>query len=199
MTLPGFFQGTGMPDAAWWEALWPNPAKVLADVGLEPGMSAVDLCCGDGWFTLWMAKIASDVIGIDIDAALLQTARTRLMEIGISNCTLVEADAFEIGRVLREPADHVLLANVFHGVPNGLGLACAVRDVLKPGGLFAIVNWHAKPREETVILGEPRGPATELRMAPEQTIASVAPSGLTLRNLTKVSPYHYGAVFERVK
>jgi ubiquinone/menaquinone biosynthesis C-methylase UbiE len=162
MTLPGFFQGTGMPDAGWWEALWPNPAKVLADVGLR-------------------------------------TARTRLTEIGVSNCTLVEADAFEIGRVLREPADHVLLANVFHGVPNGSGLACAVRDVLKPGGLFAIVNWHAKPREETVILGEPRGPATELRMAPEQTIASVAPSGLTLRNLTKVSPYHYGAVFERVK
>jgi hypothetical protein len=30
MTTPGFFQGTGMPDPGWWEALWPGPAKVLA-------------------------------------------------------------------------------------------------------------------------------------------------------------------------
>jgi len=37
MTLPGFFNGTGMPDAGWWEALWPEPAAVLRDVGLAPG------------------------------------------------------------------------------------------------------------------------------------------------------------------
>src|SRR3954453_20528977 len=126
MTLPGFFQGTGMPDAGWWEALWPNPAKVLADVGLEAGMSAVDLCCGDGWFPLSMVKIARHVIGIDIDAGLLETARTRLTETGVTNCTFVEADAFEIGRVLRAPADHVFLANVFHGVPRRIG-ACTCR------------------------------------------------------------------------
>ena len=64
MTPPGFFEGTGMPDAGWWEALWPNPAKVLADVGLKPGMNVVELCCGDGWFTLPIAKIARHVIAI---------------------------------------------------------------------------------------------------------------------------------------
>jgi hypothetical protein len=26
----GFFQGTEMPTAGWWEALWPDPAAVLA-------------------------------------------------------------------------------------------------------------------------------------------------------------------------
>src|SRR5262249_26054173 len=33
-------------------------------------------------------------------------------------------------------------------------------------GLFAIVSWHARPREETKVPGQPRGPATELRMTP---------------------------------
>jgi hypothetical protein len=28
MVLPGFFKGTEMPTAGWWEALWPEPAKV---------------------------------------------------------------------------------------------------------------------------------------------------------------------------
>ena len=45
--IPGFFQGTEMPTAGWWEALWPDPARVLALVGITPGMSVVDLCSGD--------------------------------------------------------------------------------------------------------------------------------------------------------
>ena len=74
---PGFFQGTGMPDPGWWEALWPEPAKVLADVGVKP--------------------------------------------------------------------------------------------------------------------------ATELRMTPEATIAAVEPGGFKFREIVKVSPYHYGAVFARLE
>ena len=56
--LPGFFQGTDMPTAGWWEALWPDPSGVLAAVGVRPGMEVVDLCSRDGWFTLQIAKIA---------------------------------------------------------------------------------------------------------------------------------------------
>src|SRR5262249_42319528 len=69
--LPGFFEGTEMPTAGWWEALWPDPAGVLAKVGLQPGMDVIDLCSGDGWFTLPIARIASHVAAIDIDPAML--------------------------------------------------------------------------------------------------------------------------------
>jgi len=37
-----------MPTAGWWEALWPDPAGVLAAVGIKPGMEVIDLCSGDG-------------------------------------------------------------------------------------------------------------------------------------------------------
>jgi ubiquinone/menaquinone biosynthesis C-methylase UbiE len=196
--LPGFFEGTGMPDPGWWEALWPDPTKVLRDVGVTPGMDVVDLCSGDGWFSFPLAKMARSVIAIDIDAALLEAAKMRMSERGgAPNCTFVEADAYDIAKVVRQPVDHVFLANTLHGVPDKPRLARAVRDVLKPGGLFAIVSWYARPREETTLLGEPRGPATELRMTPEQTIAGVEPSGLKFRTRAEVSPYHYGAVFER--
>jgi len=73
----------------------------------------------------------------------------------------------------------------------------SIAKVLKRGGLFAAVSWYAQPREETTVLGEPRGPATELRMTPQQTIDAVQEGGLTFRNQVDVSPYHYGAVFER--
>ena len=195
-----FFEGTGMPDPGWWEALWPDPAKVLRDVGVTPGMDVLDLCCGDGWFTFPLTQIARSVIAIDIDAALLEAAKVRIWERGgAPNCTFVEADAYDLATHVQAPVDHVFLANAFHGVPDRPRLARAVRDVVKPGGLFAIVSWHARPREETPVLGEPRGPATELRMAPEQTIAGVELGGLKFRNRVEVSPYHYGAIFERAR
>jgi ubiquinone/menaquinone biosynthesis C-methylase UbiE len=196
--LPGFFEGTGMPDPGWWEALWPDPAKVLRDVDVTPGMDVVDLCCGDGWFTFPLSGMARSVIAIDIDRALLDAAKVRIAERGgAPNCTFVEADAYNIANVVRYSVDHVFLANAFHGVPDKPRLARAVHDILNPGGLFAIVSWHARPREQTTVLGAPRGPATEQRMTPEQTIASVEPSDLKFRNLVNVSPHHYGAVFER--
>jgi hypothetical protein len=61
-----------------------------------------------------------------------------------------------------------------------------------------MVSWHARPREETIVLGEPRGPRTELRMSPDETVKAVAPAGLKPLQIVEVPPYHYAAVFERV-
>ena len=198
MTKPGFFQGTGMPDPGWWEALWPDPAKVIRDVGVRPGMVVIDLCSGDGWFTLQLAKIARSVIAIDIDEKLVKTSQVRLSEAGLTNCRFVVSDAYAIAKVVSEPVDHVFLANAFHGVPDRPRLARAVRDILKPDGLFAVVSWYARAREQTTVLGEPRGPATELRMTPEQTRLEVESGGLTFAYQLDVSPYHYAAVFRRI-
>ena len=186
-----------MPTAGWWEALWPDPAGVLAAVGIEPGMEVVDLCSGDGWFTLQIAKVARHVIAIDIDPNLLEVARHRLTESGATNCDFVAGDAYELAKLVSGPADFVFLANAFHGVPDRPRLARAVRATLRPAGHFAIINWHQRPREETVILGEPRGPKTELRLSPQQTIDAVESSGLKLARLVELPPYHYGAVFEQ--
>jgi ubiquinone/menaquinone biosynthesis C-methylase UbiE len=198
VALSGFFKGTEMPTAGWWDALWPAPAVVVARIGIAAGMEVVDLCCGDGWFTLPIAKIARHVTAIDIDRTMLDAARARLAQHGIAGCDFVEADAYDIDRLIARPADFVFLGNAFHGVPDKRRLARAVANALGPHGFFAIINWHAQPRDETTILGEPRGPATELRMTPEATSAAVEPAGFCLRQLVELPPYHYGAVFEKV-
>jgi SAM-dependent methyltransferase len=193
---PGFFEGTEMPTAGWWEALWPDPPRVLEAIGLKPGMDVIDLCSGDGWFTLQIAKIARQVVAIDIDADLLEVARHRLTENGVTNCDFVAGDAYELATLAPRAADYIFMANVFHGVPEPLRLAQAVRKTLNRSGRFAIVNWHRRPREETTILGEPRGPKTEMRMSPDETIKSVEAAGLKLVQLVEIPPYHYGVVFE---
>ena len=103
----------------------------------------------------------------------------------------------DAGSRTRLTADLAFLANAFHGVPDPARLATAVKAALKPSGRFAIVNWHARPRERTTILGEPRGPKTELRLTPEKTIGAVKMDGLQFLTLVEIPPYHYSAIFER--
>ena len=194
---PALFEGTEMPTAGWWYALWPDPAGVLEAVGLRRDMAAIDLCCGDGWFTLPMSKVAASVVAIDIDRNMLEAARDRLAAAGATNCEFVEGDAYELAELTRRPVDFVLMANAFHGVPDQPRLADAIGKVLKPAGRLAVVNWHQRRREETTILGEPRGPKSELRMSPEQTIASIEAGGLIFAGLVELPPYHYAVIMER--
>jgi ubiquinone/menaquinone biosynthesis C-methylase UbiE len=194
---PALFEGTEMPTAGWWDALWPDPAGVLEAVGLRRDMAAIDLCCGDGWFTLPMSRVAASVVAIDIDRNMLEAARDRLAAAGATNCQFVEGDAYELARHMRGPADFVLMANAFHGVPDQPRLADAIGKALKPAGRLAVVNWHQRRREETTILGEPRGPKSELRMSPEQTIASIEAGGLIFAGLVELPPYHYAVIMER--
>jgi ubiquinone/menaquinone biosynthesis C-methylase UbiE len=137
-------------------------------------------------------------VAIDIEPALLDLARVRLRETHISNCDFVAGDAYDIARLWPHPVDFVFLANAFHGMPDQPRLVRSVRGALKPSGRFAIVNWHQRPHAETTVLGEPRGPRTELRMSPDDTIKAAAVDGLAFREVVEVPPYHYAAIFERI-
>ena len=193
----GFFPATAMPDADWWQALWPDPRSVLIQMGIEAGMVVVDLCCGDGLFTAPLCGMASRVFAIDLDSAMLDRARTLVAEANASNCEFLVADAMDIQAVVTGPVDYVFLANTIHGVPDKEGLARAVAAILKPHRRFGIVNWHRRPREETVVLGQPRGPRTEMRMDPDEVARTVEPAGLRLALIVELPPYHYGVIFEK--
>ena len=106
----------------------------------SPGTEAIDLCAGDGWFTLPIAKTARHVVAIDIDRNMLDAARHRLCQNAIANCDFVAGDAYELGNLAPRPADFVFMANAFHGVPDRPRLARAVREALRPNGRFAMVS-----------------------------------------------------------
>ncbi len=185
-----------MPDSGWWQALWPHPDEVLRLLDIEPGAIVVDLCSGDGLFTIPLARMTQQVTAIDLDPTLLAAARTRACIAGVTNCSFVLADAYDLATVVPGEVDWVLIANTFHGVPDKARLARAVAAVLRPGGRFVVINWHRRPREQTVVLGQPRGPRTELRMRPEEVAAAVEPAGLQPRCVIDVPPYHYASVFQ---
>lgn len=191
------FPATGMPDADWWRALWPDPRSTLRALGLRAGDRMVDLCCGDGWLTAAAAHIVAPapLTAVDIDPAMVAAAGAVCAAYG--HCTVLEADALAIDQWLPYAADIALIANTFHGVPHPVDLARSVHAALAPGGRFVVINWHARPRERTRVLGLARGPADALRMAPEACRAAVEPAGFVLDRVVDLPPHHYGAVFVR--
>lgn len=190
------FPATVMPDRDWWHALWPDPDAVVKALGIEAGMDVIDLGCGDGYFTAAIARQigSGTVVGIDLDPDMLEQAAAACA--GLKNCRLQLGDAMEVAG-LAPPSDYILIANTFHGVPDKTGFTRGVAKALKAGGQFAIVNWHPISREQTPVLGQPRGPRTELRMSVAQTKQVVEPAGLTFQRALDLPPYHYAAVFTK--
>lgn len=204
MTDIAYFPATAMPDDDWWHTLWPDPEGVLRRVGLASGMCVVDLCCGNGHFTVPLVQLLGRegrVVALDMSPDMLAQAKARLSEAAEPEtgaaCDWIEGDACKVDQALEGgmKADALLMANTFHGVPEQTALSRSVRMVLKEEGFFVIINWHARPREETQVLGQPRGPRTEMRMTPEQVAAVVEPAGFKLTKVVELPPFHYGTVF----
>ncbi|SDL94051.1 Methyltransferase domain-containing protein [Halogranum gelatinilyticum] len=191
------FQNTRQPDWDWWGELWDDPETTLRTLGADDADSVLDLACGDGFFTVPLAELVDGpVYGVDLDPDYLARLRDYAAE-SDADVTPIAGDARDLPSLLTEPVDYVLLANTFHGVDDQEGLANAVYDVLEPGGRFAIVNWHDRPREETTVTGTVRGPPTDLRMTPDETREVVEAGGFATVETVELPPYHYGVIFER--
>lgn len=204
MNHPGKIPENAMVNSDWWQALWPDPEAVLRGLGIDFGLTVLDLCCGEGHFTSTIAHIVGGIgrtMALDIDADALAVAKARASDAGIPQQAIrwLECDAYDLLDKLPSSPDYVLIANTFHGVSDKQQLARNVFNVLKPGGQFAIVNWHQRSRDDTIVLGEPRGPQTRVRVSPDQVMDDVMPVGFKLHGIVELPPYHYGIVFDKPK
>ena len=124
---------TDLPDAnlvAWQQrGLLPDSA----------GRSALDIGCGLGRNTRWLAARGYRATGIDLSPYAVQRARERSAK---SSASYLEGD------VLREdipggPFDFVYDSGCFHHLPphRRLSYLAALSACLKPGGLFGICTF----------------------------------------------------------
>ena len=192
------FPMTSMPDSDWWTALWPNPDKNIMDI-IDPqvskSMKALDICCGDGLFTLSLCKQFQFVAGIELDENLVELAKKACNTHDYHNHNLVVGDAMKLSEIFPEKYDFILIANTFHGIPDQSMMIESVKSVLSTNGKFVIINWYKRPREETTVLEKPRGPPTTSRMSVEDTTLLLTSHGFTLERVVDVSPYHYAAIY----
>lgn len=190
-----------MPDADWWNELWCNPDQIVDSI-LPPDQAvrnALDLCCGDGLFSTGIARHCLEKLyGIDLIEDLIVAARERIARANLADkCSFMVGDALDLSQFLTNPLDFILIANTFHGIPDKDQMITTMKAVLSPSGSIAILNWHKRPREETTVLGAPRGPKTDMRMAPEDVEALFHKQGFYMARLVDIGAYHYAIVFKK--
>jgi SAM-dependent methyltransferase len=194
------FQNTGQPDWDWWGRLWPTPGATLRTLGLEAGDDVAEIGCGNGYFALPAAAVVAPgaVYAVDLEDDHLAEVEHLAARQDLGNVETVRGDARELSALLPESVDVALVANTLHGVADVEGFVAEMLDALEPEGRLVVVNWRDQPRTETTVAGEPRGPPTELRMAPAETAAAVrAVENSVTVHREELPPYHYGLVVKR--
>jgi ubiquinone/menaquinone biosynthesis C-methylase UbiE len=72
--------------------IWHAPEKELQILGDVDGLDVVDLGCGTGFFSAWLARRGARPVGVDVTPAQLATARAMMAQFG-PRFPLIEASA----------------------------------------------------------------------------------------------------------
>jgi ubiquinone/menaquinone biosynthesis C-methylase UbiE len=121
---------------------WQRPEAVVAQLGLRPGATAVDLGAGAGYFALKMASAVGPsgrVLAVDLRRESLVFLRMRAWRRGLPGISTIVGE-FADPRLPRDTtADAVLIANTFH-------------ELSDPDPILASLAAHMRTRARLVVV-----------------------------------------------
>lgn len=152
-----------------------DPPRFWNAISLKPGMTALDLGCGEGRYTMEIAERIQPggrIIAVDLwEAGIARIIqRARKMDYVIETHV---ADAGQKLPVDDQQVDLCLMATVLHDLVhdgNAPGSLKEVARVLKPQGILAIVEFKKQDG--------PPGPPRNVRLRLEEVSMLLMPVGL---------------------
>lgn len=129
-----------------------SSTRLAANIGLEGGMTVLELGPGPGYFSTEFLKRLprGRLVLFDIQAEMLRMARSRLIEAGAAGHSQVRGDALALP--FRDGAfDMAILVAMLGEVPTPGACLAEVARTLKPGGFLAVSETrgdsdHIRPR-----------------------------------------------------
>jgi SAM-dependent methyltransferase len=126
--------------AELWENAEPNGSLVaFMDRFTKLGPRVLDLGCGEGRDSLFLARRGLAVTGVDVSRTALDRARDRATADGL-DCTFLERDVIYL-RNLEGPFDWAINMGCLHMLDDDGARAAhltRVRELLVPGGMFLV-------------------------------------------------------------
>ncbi len=118
-----------------------NPQKILKQY-IKEGMTALDIGCGPGFFSIDMAQMvgtSGKVIAADLQEGMLQKVRNKIKGTELEErITLHKCDKNKIG--VSSHVDFILLFYMAHEVPDKEKFFNEIKTILKPTGQVLIVE-----------------------------------------------------------
>ena len=121
-----------------------NPQSILEPY-ISPGMTAVDIGCGMGFFSLEMARLAGPegrIVCVDLQPKMIKSLVKRAEKEGLidridgRSCSVESLGLDD----LKGSADFVLLFAVVHEVPDKELFLSQTASLLKPGGILLLAE-----------------------------------------------------------
>jgi SAM-dependent methyltransferase len=142
----------------WFDSVgpeWDALRKVFNDETLRAravahlvprGLRVCDVGTGTGILAAELARLGVDVVAVDHSQAMLDAARAKLAEEGLSSVELRRGDAANLP--LEDASVDAAFAHmVLHYLPSPAEALAEMARILKPGGLVVIVDFEQHDRE----------------------------------------------------
>ena len=148
----------------WDTEVTPPEVVELIEEGLPPGR-ALDLGCGTGTNSIYLARHGWEVVGVDFSVLAILRARRKARRAGV-DCQFYRGDVTDLA-FLADPFDLALDIGCLHSLPpEGCRRYVAeVARLLRPGGLYLLYAFTPRPDHSTT-----RG------VAPEEVRSLFAPA-----------------------
>lgn len=127
-----------------------RPEKIIERSGIKEGMKVLEIGCGSGAFTTFVARAVGNtgrVFALDIQQGMLDQLRGKLDDTrnsDIKNIKPVLASAYELP-FEKDSIDLVYMVAVFQEIPDTVKTLKEVKRILRPGGILAISEFLVDP------------------------------------------------------
>lgn len=163
---------------------------LLKALALEPGQTVCDMGCGNGFYTLELARRVGPegkVYAVDIQPEMLHLLAERSRAEKIRNVKPVLGTLAD-PKLPAESLDLVLLVDVYHELSHPAEMLAAIRRSLKPHGRLVLAEFR---------LEDPQVPIKLLhKMSKAQIMKEIPPSGFKLVEEFDGLPWQHLMFFE---
>jgi ubiquinone/menaquinone biosynthesis C-methylase UbiE len=166
--------------------LWQDAPAILAQIGLKPGDTLIDVGSGDGYFSIPAAKMvgyAGMVFALDVNEQALAELRAAADAASLKNIQAIHGDA-EATVLCEHCSDVVLMANVLHDFTDPIAALRGARLMLRKGGKLADLDWK-KEKDQL------HGPPYARRFDQAKATSLLEQAGFRVVSRALVGPFHY--------
>lgn len=164
---------------------------LLKALHIKPGMTVCDMGCGNGYYTLPIARLVGKrgrMLAVDIQPEMLHLLDIRAKEAGVTNLEPIQSSVVD-PKLPEASCDMILLVDVYHEFSYPKQMLKAMRQALKPSGRIVLVEFRLEDPEVPIKL--------EHKMSKAQLMKELPANGFRLAEEFEKLPWQHVMFFER--
>ena len=163
---------------------WQRPKEVVELLQCSPGMTAVDLGAGTGYFIGYLSEAVGAggrVLALDTERSMIDLMETRIEQEQLRNVRPYIVAPDDPALAARS-VDRILIVNTWHHISERVAYAEKLLAALRPGGLLLIVD---------LTMESPVGPPAHKRLTHDTVVHELEAAGFAANLVEESLPYQY--------